>query len=81
MPDRRRYVTWNEVGREVQAAQWREALEATAGNITKAGEAMGFVKSWAMKLTRIHELNEYAAELRGQRRGRPKKKDPQRVSK
>lgn len=76
MTKRERYVTWNEVGREVQFAQWREQLEATAGNISAAGRAMGFSGRHAMRITREHGLNEYAAELRrkatGNERGRPK---------
>jgi hypothetical protein len=59
-----RFVVWHDVGREVQFAQWREALETAGGNIMRAGRSMGFKKDWAMKLTRRHGLNEYARELR-----------------
>ena len=67
-----RYVTWGETGAEVQCALWREKLEAAAGNITRAGAEMGFAKSYAMRLTKIHGLNEYARELRVQATGRDK---------
>jgi len=66
----RRYVTWDETGAEIQCAVWREKLEAAQGNITRAGETMGFTKSYAMRLTRLHSLNVYAAELRKQATGR-----------
>jgi transcriptional regulator of acetoin/glycerol metabolism len=75
---RKRWVSWNDVGREVQLAQWREAIEAAKGNITEAGRSMGFSRSYAFRLTRDHELNEYARELRkkstGRTMGRPWKK-------
>lgn len=76
-PERpRRYAVWEDTGREVQLAQLREALEGAAGNVTKAGEALGFKRRFVFRMVRAHGLNEYAAELRlkagGGRRGRPK---------
>jgi hypothetical protein len=77
----RRFVVWDEVGREVQLAQWREALGAAAGNISRAGTAMGFTKSYAMRLTRSHGLNLYAAELRREAIGRSHGRPPEKVPK
>ncbi len=72
---KRRYVTWGETGAEIQLALWREKLEATHGNICAAGREMGFSARHAMRLTREHGLNNYAAELRkaftGRSKGRP----------
>ena len=66
---------WGDAVGEVQLAVWRARLEESAGNITHAGKALGLTKSYAMRLTRAHGLNEYAAELRhaatGRERGRP----------
>lgn len=74
----RRYVTWGETGAEVQLALWREKLEEAGGNVTRAGQLLGFSARHAFRLTREHGLNEYAAELRrrrtGQATGRPKKR-------
>ena len=61
---RRRYAVWDELGAEVQCAFWREKLEAANGNITHAGAILGVTKAQAMRLTRMHALNGYAAELR-----------------
>jgi hypothetical protein len=70
-----RFVVWDEVGAEVQLAQWREALEAACGNISRAGKAMGFSPRHAFRITKRHELNGYAKELRvkatGRATGRP----------
>lgn len=50
--------------RDVRAAIWREALDESDGNITRAGEALGVGKGRAMNLTAEFGLNEYARELR-----------------
>lgn len=72
---RKRYAVWNEPGEQIQKKVWREKLKESAGNITVAGRALGFSKSYAMRLTKLHGLNEYASELRtkstGRARGRP----------
>lgn len=77
---KKRWVAWNEVGREVQLAQWREALEAAGGNITAAARTMGFNPRHARRLTKEHELGVFAAELRqragNKRVGRPRKTVP-----
>jgi len=71
----RRSVVWGAEGAEIQLEVWREKLQATEGNISRAGAALGFTKSYAMRLTKRHGLNEYAAGLRraalGRTHGRP----------
>lgn len=66
----RRHAVWNETGLEAQRSLWRAQLDAARGNITHAGIAMGFTKAWSMRLTRLHSLNAYAAELRRRHGGR-----------
>ena len=77
MKTRQRFTSWNDEGREAQCKQWRAAIVAAKGNITLAAESFGFAKSYGMKLTRVHELTEFAAQLRrehlGYDRGRPRK--------
>ena len=72
---RQRYTSWNEEGRRAQFQQWRSALVEARGNITAAAAQLGFAKSYGMKLTRTHELTDFAAQLRrdhlGYERGRP----------
>lgn len=72
---RKRSVVWNEEGEQLQKKVWREKLAAHDGNIMRAGRELGFTKSYAMRLTKRHDLNEYARALRvkstGRERGRP----------
>jgi hypothetical protein len=42
----------------------RAALEAAYGNISRAAQALGITKPWAMALVRRNGLNEWARALR-----------------
>jgi hypothetical protein len=42
----------------------RGALEEAHGNISRAAQALGITKPWAMELVRRNDLNEWARKLR-----------------
>jgi hypothetical protein len=42
----------------------RAALEEAHGNISRAAQALGITKPWAMELVRRNALNEWARDLR-----------------
>ena len=75
MSARRGFYTWGDTGAAIQLQLWCEKLDEAHGNITEAGRLLGVGKRWAMKLTRLHGLTAYAAELRkaaiGRSHGRP----------
>ena len=68
--------TPREEANDIRAEVWEAALRAAAGNLTRAGEAMGFSPQRGYALCRRYDLQDLAAQLReaaGQPpRGRPR---------
>lgn len=71
-----KHPTWEGVRDEVQLALWREQLEKTRGNVTRAGRALGYSKRQSTTLVYRLGLGEFARALRVKNTGRDKGRPP-----